>query len=349
MTTPPRALHLLGSAGEGGAETYFVDLVRALQGAGLPTSAAIRANAGRERALAEAGVPCEVLPFSGPFDFATRPAVARLARAERAEVLVAWMSRAARHCPKGAWRRVGRLGGYYDLKNFRGFDLLVANTEELRDWIIGQGWPAAGVRVIPNFAEAAPGPAVSRAVLDTPEDVPLLLGMGRLHPSKAHDVSLRALARLPGAFLWIAGAGPLEAELKALARELGVEARVRFLGWRDDPWALYRAADLCLFPSRVEPLGNVVIQAWAYGLPVVAAASAGPAALIRDGVDGRLVPVDDPEALAETAAGLLADRASRASLAAAGIARVEAEFSRAAIVAQWRTLYAELGAGRCAA
>jgi glycosyltransferase involved in cell wall biosynthesis len=203
--------------------------------------------------------------------------------------------------------------------------------------------------VIPNFAEAAPGAAAARAALDTPEGVPLLLGMGRLHASKAHDVSLRALVRLPEAVLWIAGAGPLEAELKALARELGVEERVRFLGWRDDPWALYRAADLCLFPSRVEPLGNVVIQAWAYGLPIVAAAAAGPAALIRDGVDGRLVPVDDPEALAEAAAGLLADRSLRASLAAAGIARVEAEFSRAAIVAQWRALYAELGAGRCAA
>jgi glycosyltransferase involved in cell wall biosynthesis len=345
----PRALHLLGSAGEGGAETYFVDLARALGAAGLPTSAAIRANAGRERALAEAGIGCEVLPFSGPFDFATRPGVARRARADGAEVLVAWMSRAARNTPKGPWRRVGRLGGYYDLKNFKGFDLLVANTEELRGWIVGQGWPAAGARVIPNFAEAVDGPAASRAAFDTPEGVPLLLGMGRLHPAKAHDVSLKALARLADAHLWIAGTGPLEAELKALAAELGVAERVRFLGWRDDPWALYRAADLCLFPSRVEPLGNVVIQAWAYGLPVIAAAAAGPAALVRDGVDGRLVPIDDAEALAQAAMALLADAGLRAQMSEAGRARVAAEFSRAAVVDQWRALYDELGAGRCAA
>jgi glycosyltransferase involved in cell wall biosynthesis len=345
----PRALHLLGSAGEGGAETYFVDLVRALHAAGLPTSAAIRANAGRERALAEAGIAYDVLPFSGPLDFSTRPAVARRARADGADVLVAWMSRAARNAPRGPWRRVGRLGGYYDLKNFRGFDLLVANTEELRSWILGQGWPADAARVIPNFAEAAPGPALPRAALDTPEGVPLLLGMGRLHPSKAHDVSLKALARLPDAVLWIAGTGPLEAELKALARDLGVADRVRFLGWRDDPWALYRAADLCLFPSRVEPLGNVVIQAWAYGLPVVAAASAGPAALIRDGSDGRLVPIDDPEALADAARALLADPAGRAAVAEAGRARAAAAFSKQAVVEQWRALYQDLGASRCAA
>jgi glycosyltransferase involved in cell wall biosynthesis len=344
----PRALHLLGSAGEGGAETYFVDLVRALHAAGLPTSASVRANAGRERALAAAGLAYDVLPFSA-FDFATRPAVARRARADQADVLVAWMSRAARNTPKGPWRRIGRLGGYYNLKNYRGFDLLVANTEDLRGWIVGQGWPAAATRLIPNFAEAVDGLPVSRAALDTPEGVPLLLGMGRLHVHKAHDVSLRALTRLPDAFLWIAGTGPLAAELKALAVDLGVAERVRFLGWRDDPWALYRAADLCLFPSREEPLGNVVIQAWAYGLPVVAAEAVGPAALIRDGEDGRLVPVDDPEALAGAAAALIGDPALRARLAEAGRARVTNEFSKAAVVARWRALYEELGVGRCAA
>jgi glycosyltransferase involved in cell wall biosynthesis len=345
----PRALHLLGSAGEGGAETYFVDLVRALHAAGLPTSAVIRANAGRERALAAAGLAHDVQPFSAAFDFATRPAVARRARTDQADVLVAWMSRAARNTPKGPWRRIGRLGGYYDLKNYRGFDLLVANTEDLRGWIVGQGWPAAATRLIPNFAEAVDGPPVSRAALDTPEGVPLLLGMGRLHAHKAHDVSLRALTRLPDAFLWIAGTGPLEAELKALAVDLGVAERVRFLGWRDDPWALYRAADLCLFPSREEPLGNVVIQAWAYGLPVVAAEAVGPAALIRDGEDGRLVPVDDPEALAGAAAAMIGDRALGARLAEAGRTRVTTAFSKAAVVAQWRALYEELGVGRCAA
>jgi glycosyltransferase involved in cell wall biosynthesis len=349
MTPLPRALHLLGSAGEGGAETYFVDLVSALHQAGPPTDAAIRANTGRERALAAAGVAVEVCAFGGPLDLLTRPNLAKHARNSGANALVAWMSRAARHTPRGPWARIGRLGGYYDLKNYRGFDLLVGNTADIRDWMVGQGWPAERARYIPNFAEARPGAALDRASLDTPADVPLLLGMGRLHEAKAHDVTLKALAQIPDAWLWIAGTGPLEAELKALARELGVEGRVRFLGWRDDPQALYRAADLCLFPSRHEPLGNVVIQAWAHDLPVIAAASQGPAVLIRDGVDGRLVPIDDPAALAQAALPLLADPAARRAMAAAGRARVEAEFSKAAVVAQWRALLAEVGAIRCAA
>jgi glycosyltransferase involved in cell wall biosynthesis len=167
--------------------------------------------------------------------------------------------------------------------------------------------------------------------------------MGRLHPSKAHDVSLRALAQIPDAWLWIAGAGPLEAELRALAAELGVADRVRWLGWRDDASALYRAADLCVFPSRFEPLGNVVIQAWAHGLPIVAAASQGPGVLIRDGRDGRLVPVDDPGALAATVRSLLPDPAELNRLAAGGQIRVAGEFSKAAVVAQWRELFARYG------
>ncbi len=203
------------------------------------------------------------------------------------------MNRAARHTPKGPWARIGRLGGYYNLKYYTGFDELVANTEDIAEWIVGQGWPAGRVRCIPNFAAAAPRTeAVDRASLETPADARLLLSMGRLHEAKAHDVTLQALTEVPDAWLWIAGVGPLEAKLKAMAQALGVADRVRFLGWRTDASALYRTADLCVFPSRYEPLGNVVIQR-AHALPVVAAASQGPQALIEDGKDGLLVPVDD--------------------------------------------------------
>jgi glycosyltransferase involved in cell wall biosynthesis len=129
-----------------------------------------------------------------------------------------------------------------------------------------------------------------------------------------------------------------------MAAALGVAGRVRFLGWRTDASALYRAADVCVFPSRYEPLGNVVIQAWAHGLPVVAAASQGPAALIRDGEDGLLVPVDEADALAQAVRRLLDDPGLRAGAAQAGIARVAGEFSPAAVVAQWRALFAHFGA-----
>lgn len=338
-------LHLLGTAGEGGAETYFVDLVKALKRAGVPEAAVMRGNAGREARLREAGVPFKVLRFGGPIDILTRPAAAGFAALQQTKVALAWMNRAARHTPRGPWARIGRLGGYYSLKYYKNFDHLVANTEDIAEWIVGQGWPAGRVTCIPNFA-AAPreGAPVPRASLATPEGVPLLLAMGRLHDAKAHDVSLQALTKLPDAYLWIAGVGALEAKLKGMAEALGVAERVRFLGWRTDASALYRTADVCVFPSRYEPLGNVVIQAWAHGLPVVAAESQGPKALIQDGRDGLLVPIDDADALASGVGRLLDDAGLRKALAAAGAKRVEAEFSEAAVVGQWKTLFADYGA-----
>ena len=74
-------LHLLGTAGEGGAETYFVDLVTGLAGSGQAQAAALRPNAARHAALAAASVPVKELRFGGPLDLFTAPAAGRFARA----------------------------------------------------------------------------------------------------------------------------------------------------------------------------------------------------------------------------------------------------------------------------
>src|SRR5665213_2900837 len=161
-------LQLLGTAGEGGAETYFVDLVAALSRAGVRQAAAVRRHPLREAALTGAGVPVEVFGFSGALDLLTKPRVAGFARRQDAKLALAWMSRAARHTPKGPWARIARLGGYYNLKYYAGFEELVANTEDIAEWIVAQGWPAGRVRCIPNFAAApSDGAPLGRASLDT--------------------------------------------------------------------------------------------------------------------------------------------------------------------------------------
>jgi glycosyltransferase involved in cell wall biosynthesis len=328
-------LHLMGSAIDGGAETYFLRLTEAFQRAGIPQAVALRRHAAREAALRASSIDHIVLPFSR-FGLTTRPAIARYAQQVQARVLLAWMSRAASCMPVGPWKTVGRHGGYYNLRFYRGCDLLVANTVDIRDSIIRRGWPADQVIYIRNFGATDTLPALPRAAFDTPPGVPLLLSMGRLHADKAHDITLRALAKLPEAWLWLAGSGPMEGALKRLATELGVAGRVRFLGWRDDAGALYRAADLCLFPSRVEPLGNVIIQCWAYGLPVIAARSVGPLALVRHNEDGLLVPLEDSDALAAAAQRVLSEPGLAARLREAGLRRATADFGEAPVVVQWR-------------
>ncbi len=336
-------IQTLGSAVNGGAEAYFMSLTGAFWRAGIKQGAAIRAHQGRENELKSYDVPTRVMPFSKPFDFTTPGAIAALAREQNARIIMAWMNRAASLTPAGPWKRIGRLGGYYKLKNYRDFDALVGNTQDIVDWIVREGWPKERAHYIPNFAGRGHGQKLDRATLNTPAGVPLLLGMGRLHTSKAHDITLRALQHLPDAYLWIAGDGPDEAILKSRAHDLGVADRVRFLGWRDDAPSLYRAADLVLFPSRFEPLGNVIIQSWAHGVPVIAARAAGPGALIRDGEDGFLIEIDDAEALAAKTKILLADKELSARFVENGAKRVETEFSEGAVVAQWRALFDTMG------
>ncbi len=349
LGSPPMSvLQLLGSAVDGGAETYFTDLTRVLSAARTDQVAVIRAHAVRQSALQDAHIPTTIARFGSQLDLFTKGKIRQVARVSEAKVLLAWMNRAASHAPKGPWARIGRLGGYYDLKYYRGFDALVANTPDIAAWVLAQGWPQDRIHYIPNFAEAGSLETVDRAALDTPADVPLLLSMGRLHEVKAHDISLKALALIPDAYLWIAGTGPLEAELKTLAQSLGVAERVRFLGWRNDAAALYRTADACLFPSRFEPLGNVVIQCWANSLPVIAAASQGPLQLIRPGQDGLLVPIDDAPALAAAARRVLAEPALREQMVQQGLIRMDGEFSKAAVVAQWQALFAHYGDRPCA-
>lgn len=335
-----RVLHLMAGAAHGGAEAFFERLVVALAKAGLDQRVAIRRDGPRAQRLRAGGVDPVELAFGGPLDLRTPLALALQMREFVPDVALAFMSRAAAKLP-ARWLsgqhtvRVGRLGGYYDLKYYRHCDRLVANTHDIRDWIVRQGWPAAKVEYLPNFVDAVRSAPVARAEFATPADARLLLSLGRLHPNKGFDVLLEALALLPQVHLWIAGTGELDADLKAQAGRLGIAARVRFLGWRQDVAALIAASDMLVCPSRHEPLGNVVIEGWAHGRPVVAAASAGPAALIRHGENGMLAPVDDATALAACIRDVLADSGLASRLALAGEAAYQAGFTQEAVVRRY--------------
>ncbi len=326
----------MASGLHGGAELFYEDLVTALARAGLEQACAIRRYPTRAAKLSAAGCRVSMLRFGGPLDLMTPWRLGRIARAERPDIVLGWMNRACRILPQGAWVNVGRLGGYYDLKYYRRCDHLICNTPDIRDYVVRQGWPASRAHYIPNFCPVAPEAPVDRATLATPADAKVLLVLARLHELKGVDTALRALVDIPGAVLWIAGEGPLERALKKLAVDLEVEKRVRFLGWRDDRSALLKAADVCLVPSRHEPLGNVVLNAWAHGVPVVVTASQGPGFLVRDSEDGLKVPIDDATALAAAVNSLLNDPAKGRRLASGGLQRAQNEFSESAVVGRYR-------------
>jgi glycosyltransferase involved in cell wall biosynthesis len=328
----------MAGAATGGAELFFERLTLAQHRAGDAICAVIRTDPGRAERLA-ALAPVQ-LGFGGQLDLLTSRRLRATLTAFAPRVAVAWMNRAARFAPRGDWVLAGRLGGYYDLAYYKRCDHLVGNTRALAAWITAEGWPAAHTHYLPNFAPDLAGAAPER--LDVPQGAPLILALGRLHKNKAFDVLIRALRHLPGAHAIIAGDGPERAALAALARGEGVADRLHMPGWRHDTAALLAGCDVLACPSRHETLGNVVVEAFAAGRPVVAAAAAGPRELIRPGEDGLLVPIEDALALATSLGLVLNTPAFAASLAAAGRARYDSEFAEAPVLAQWHDCLTKL-------
>ncbi len=324
----------MAGAPAGGAELFFERLAAALHRAGDAVLPVIRRDPARAARLAGTGLHPGQLRFGGPLDLLTRPRLAALLRCFAPEVVVAWMNRAAAMTRRGEWVLAGRLGGYYDLRHYRACDHLIGNTRGITGWIAGQGWPRARVHHLPNFAPDLRG-AVP-APLPVPPGAPAVLALGRLHRNKAFDVLVRALPDLPGVHTVVAGDGPERDALRRLARDLGVADRLHLPGWSHDTAGLLAACDVLCCPSRHEPLGNVVIEAFSAGRPLVAADADGPRELVRPGEDGLLVPREDPRALADALGAVLEDRALAARLAVAGRARFEAEHAEAPVVARWR-------------
>jgi len=332
----------LAGAPVGGAETFFVSLSCALSRAGLDVRSLIKPNDEREEALADAGILYHLAPFGSPFDFVTTSKFRQMAAEFKPDVVLAFAGRAASFMRKGNYVLIGRLGGYYNMNNFRQCDYLVCNAPDLVCHVVDSGWPQSHAVLIPNFPSLPDSPAVRRADFATPEDAPLVLALGRLHKAKGLDVLLRAAAKLPEVFVWIAGEGPERAQLEGLARELKLEQRVKFLGWRNDRAGLFKAADVCVYPSRDEPFGNVVVEAWSCGVPLVATASVGPKWLIKDGEDALLTPIDDVDALATAIKRVVSTPALEVKLVADGMKRVAQEFSESAIVGRYIHLFRQV-------
>ena len=337
-----RLMQAMAGAPHGGAEAFFVRLASALARAGIEQRVVIRRDDERRAVLRRAGLDPVELPFGGFFDLTTRRRFRRAIAEYRPSVVLTWMNRATRLCPRGEFVHVARLGGYYDLRYYRHCDHLIGNTRDIVAYLVGQGWPRERAHYLPNFVDVAPATPLPRQEFDTPPDAPVALALGRLHPNKAFDVLVSALAEVPRLHLWLAGEGDERGALERQAASLGVTARLHFLGWREDVAALLASADFLVCPSRHEPLGNVVIEGWAAGLPVIAARSAGPEALARDGESGLLVPIDDVPALASAMQRLIDDGGLRARLAASGRAAYAAEFAESRVVALYRDFLASV-------
>jgi glycosyltransferase involved in cell wall biosynthesis len=325
-----KILHVIAGAKVGGAETFAQDAILSLDARGVRQGVVTRPYEPVMRRYGDAGIPVRPFAFSVPDRLLGRGRAIRAdAAAMQVDLVHAWMSRAASFIPAGMpCPVVGWFGDYYNLKYFRRADFHFCVTPDISRYVAQQGGRPHRVVTLNTFGTMPDSAPVARADFDTPEDAPLLLVLSRMHAVKGIDTMLQAMTRLPGAYLWLAGDGPERAAYEALAAKLGLADRVRFLGWRNDRKALLAACDICVLPSRYEPFGTVIVEAWAMRRPLVATMAAGAMHYVVDGVTGLLCPIEDEAALAACLERAIGDEALRRDMAAAGYAAYEADFTR---------------------
>ncbi len=364
----PRVL-LLAAANDtsGGGERHVADLVRLLPEAGVDVALACPAGGDLGDLARDLRVAvCEVAIATGSSP-AGLAAVRRAVRASAPDVVHAHGSRAAayaRAADRRARRRVvytlhgihtDRAGSAARRTAFLSVEralrpltarfVTVCDADAARGAALGVLDPAR-TSTVHNGVEVPAAAAPSgrfRREAGAGDGVPLVLSVGRFHEQKDQETLLRAWGAVtsarPGAVLALVGSGPLEADLRELARAAGVAGEVRFLPPRRSLDAAYADADLFVLSSRWEGLPYVVLEAMARGLPVVSTSVDGVPEAVTDGSTGLLVPPGDPAALTAAVCRLLSDPALRIRFGAAGRARIARDFSLAGMIERLAAVY----------
>jgi len=349
------SMHVIGSRYSGGAEMFFIRLVNALYGKGYPVSTITRPGSMVSAELAS-GIEQTHVGMYNVRDPFSRARISRIIREKKPDVIQTYMGRATRlsKVPRGRHTiHVSRLGGFYKLDGYSHAHAWVGNTRSICDYLIENSFPADRVFLIPNFVETGP-PADpeslrrAKALLGIPVEVFLILGVGRMLEKKGFRYLIEAFRRFPESFqgkpahLLIVGSGPEEGKLQSLASQLKIDERVHWAGWQTDPGPYYEMADVFVCPSLHEPLGNVILEAWSHGLPVVSTTTHGALELIDEGVNGLLVPCGDSSAIADKVRDLFFRDKTAENMAREGRAVLGEKYSKDAIVSSYMDLYSHL-------
>lgn len=365
-----RILHVNTERTWRGGEQQVLYLVRGLAERGVGQALVCQPGSPLAASAREAGADVRELAMRGEIDVPAARRIARLAREGGFDVLHLHTSHAhalgvlaARLCGTArprtlVARRVdfsihkrGRLG-LNRLKYTWGVDRIVCVSHAIRRVLVEDGLPPERLGVVHSGIDlqridgVADRRAEHRAALGLGADARLVGHVGHLAGHKGQRDLVEAmpavLARVADAHALVVGEGEERADLEARIARLGLGARVRLAGFRDDVPSLLRAFDVFAFPSRLEGLGTSVLDALASRLPIVATRAGGIPEMIDDGVHGLLVPPGDPGALASALVRVLSDPELAQRLAAAGRARVEREFTWRHTVAGTIAEYAAL-------
>ncbi len=350
-----KSIHIIGSRSLGGAESFYMRLIKALQQSGDQSIAINRPHSLVAQELPDS-VPQYHCKMRSQWDFLSRMAISKVIKQEKPDIVQTYMTRATilTHVPSGKGPvHIARLGGYYNINRFQHAHAWVGNTKGICDYLIEYGLPSNKVFYIGNFVGEVKSPEQSkisslRQQYGIDADALVIFALGRLVYKKGFDTLIHAFDQLPREIntrplhLIIAGDGPMSDDLLSKTQELTSRDRIHWAGWQTDASHYFHTADLFVCPSREEPLGNVILEGWAYGKAVVSTSSMGGQELITDNQDGLLVPIDHSAEMATAIKRVLEDDSFRESIAQQGTARVNTEFTQQVIVSQYQDLYQQL-------
>ena len=326
-----KILQIMGSYKDGGAEIFYIDALRALQNKNIEQYAIVNTkNKKGIRKLKELSIRFQTVSFNKLFKWSSKLVISKVINDFKPDIVHHWMGRASSFLVHGKHINIGWHSGYRGVERFKACDYHIALTSELKKHIALQGIENNKIYELPIYTNENKSKKLIRNDFNTPEGKPLLLSLSRLHSVKGLDILIKAMVKVPEAFLWIAGSGPLKKDLISQSKKLGLTERIRFLGWRDDKEALMATSDICVFPSRNDAFGAVIIEAWAAKKPNIACKSPGPEAIISDNHDGLLVEIDDVNQLAEVIRKVIDNKKLASSLANNGYKKFMENYSEKA-------------------
>ena len=225
---------------------------------------------------------------------------------------------------------------------YRFADAIITTSKGVADDLVSQfGVPRRHIRIVHNPVDLQ---AIAKAAVEPLDPAlerlwshPVIVSAGRLADAKNYPLLIDALAKVRRAVparLFILGAGEREGALREQIARLGLDDAVVLCGFQRNPWKYIARADVFALSSRYEGFGNVLVEAMACGVPVVATASPGTREIVADGADGLLVDRHEPDALAAALQCVLSDASLRERLSQ-GARATSQKFALPAIAAAY--------------
>ena len=338
-----KILQIMGGYSDGGAEIFYIDALSALRNINIEQYAIVnKKNKKGIKKIEELNIPFETISFNKLFKLPSKYTISKVIKEFKPDIIHYWMGRACSFLIHGEHINIGWHSGYRGVKRFRACDYHIALTSELKKHIASQGIDHNKIYELPIYTHENISNQIVRKDFDTPEDKPLLLSLSRLHPVKGIDILLEAMVKIPEAFLWIAGSGPLKNDLIRQSERLGLKQRVKFLGWREDKEALMTTADICVFPSRNDSFGAVIIESWAARKTTVACKAPGPLGLISHREDGILVEIDNAEVFSKSVNEIINNKKLAKKLANNGYKKFQKFYTEKAFVQNILAIYTKV-------